>query len=358
MNTQFDNAGDALIIRELINLISGRATPCIYLGRAPDAFVNMLELEKLSSVTVHRTRAYVGACVDMLSARARGECCYYFLTPGGLIGEKTVKQTVIETLRLAIMAVLALSGVKICQLGFSLEKVGNRHARLLRWRSKLLSVCAPRDSASVALARNLGIRTTGMSVDLSLNLFSLPRVGSRRSGVIALSFRIDKDELARARAMQFVEALCDTMDESCRIICVAQVGRDVPFMKEIYEHVSSLWSGNSDFIDCHESVGGAVEVYGMCEAVISNRLHVLLLALYAYASPVAWVNPDVDSKIFSVFEMLGISEFAVTAEQCVPGDVLKLLRPTGFDGAQWADELSDLFDRIFSITPLESLESA
>lgn len=323
----------------------------VYLGRAPDSFIQMLAIDNVDSVIPSRTGGYVAACADMLSARLRGEPCYYILTPGGLNGEKSVRQFIVEISRLAILAVLALVGVRVCQIGFSLESIGPRHGTLLRWRSRLLHVCAPRDAISIAYAKELNIKVTGSAPDLAMNIFSSDAVYMRPRGYVGLSFRIDKDESVSARVKEAVVSLCRTLSQDFGVICIAQVGRDVTFMRELHELVSSVRPGRLHFVDCHRNIDDALYAYGACDAVVSNRLHVLMLALRAGAVPTAVTVRDVDSKILGVFQMVGIDDRVVDIQSFDAKNLAGLLAPLNFDGKRWANELATFFDLILSPTP-------
>src|SRR5262249_51866795 len=130
IHTQFENAGDALILRELVKIVSSRAPVDVYLGQAPDSFVQQLDLGGNNSVIAHRGESVVRLIRDVLKARLGGSRCYLFLTPGAANGERSRKQFLIDLVRLVSVGILAVARVRICQVGVSFENIGPRHARL------------------------------------------------------------------------------------------------------------------------------------------------------------------------------------------------------------------------------------
>ncbi|QPM92548.1 polysaccharide pyruvyl transferase family protein [Pseudooceanicola algae] len=347
IKTQFDNVGDALIIRELIRLASDRAMTEVYLERAPESFRRTLDIAGRPNVEVHDKGGFGALILNMLGARLRGIRCYYFLIPGGLNGDKSVKQFASGLVSLAVIALLALVGVRICQTGFSIERIGPRHARLLRWRSKVLYCVGIRDRISQAYAEDLGIRTTHLVTDLALNLFAEnPTVAPDPRGAIGFSFRTDKDPAIRDRLTGLAEEVCARTAPGTRFRCIAQVGRDLPYMSELAERLEKRHPGQVDLVDAHEDISAAIAAYEPCQALLSNRLHGLLLGLRAGASPVALVVEELDHKIRGVFESIGLGDHVCDLASSSATDLDPLMTPLRFDGTAPAGRLKALFDEL------------
>lgn len=352
INTQFDNLGDGLILRELTRLAVVHGNVVLYVKRTPRSFVDILlsHPEVRDSVALKPRGWYLAACLDMLRDRATGTKCFYFLTPGGLNGEKSRLQFVNELVRLAVVAALALVGVRVCQVGISLERIGPRHARLLRWRSRFLTVCAPRDVDSAEYATMLGIRTTAIAPDLALSLFSSGIIeGSPKRRDIALTFRVDKDPIVKDRVESIALHLLGALGPDTGLLCVAQVERDAEYMRAVCKKLSKDFPDRVKFVDVHSSFEDAVFMYSTCRLVVANRLHALLLGMHAGAAPLALVSPLADGKIVGVFKSLGILDHVYDIDMV--SDVTKLadlVHPSCYEGAFEAGQaLEEFFDEIF-----------
>lgn len=346
IKTQFDNAGDALIIRELIRLVTARMPAEVYTDRVPDGFRRMLELDRLPDVTAPEGGIYM-LVISMLKARLRGIRCYYFLTPGGVNGE--VSATGLASL--AVISLLVALGVRINQVGVSFERIGPWHARLLRWRSRILHTSAVRDTISERYARDeLGLRLTHLMPDLAVNLFAndpliVPDPGR---SAIGFSFRTDKDPAIKRRLVELVEAVCIAAPPETEFRFIAQVGRDLPFMVELRDRISAAGAAQTQVIDCHNSIDAAIEAYRPCRALVANRLHGLLLGLRAGAAPIALTTGDLDHKIRGVLESIGLDSRIVDLRTTTAAELILLLTPISFDGGDQSRKLADFFDDILT----------
>lgn len=353
IQTQFENAGDALILRELIKLVSARVPTEVYHGAAPWSFVDQLDLTANTSTSTHADGALVKLVRDLLRARLGGWRCYLFLTPGAPNGERTRKQTATDLLRIGLLVFLRLVGVRICQVGVSFEHIGPRHARLLRWRSRLLFASAPREPIGYKYAKDLGVRVTGMMPDLAFNLFSVPSGrGPGPANALAFSFRVDKDAGTRARVKQIVLDVVNASTPGEQLIFVAQVGRDVHFMREVAEMADQARPGQVRFVDCHSDIEKAIATYSECRAVLSNRLHALLPALWGGAAPIALTVPELDPKISGVFTSIGLEGRVFDIRAVEYKEIQPLMSHPQFAGDAVASELNKFFDEL-----LETVDS-
>lgn len=349
MHAQAENAGDALVLRELIQLVSSRVQTELYLGNWPEDFVRQLRVSDTAAVTAHRGRKAFSIVNDVIRARMSGQRCYYFLTAGAPHGERTIRQFVLDLIRVCWLAVLAASGVLICQVGVSFENIGPRHARILRWRSRLLHASVPRDRFSHSYMQELGIRTTGIMPDVTLNLFRTPTTPYEQPRKqIAFSFRVDKYPAICERLCEIVKDVCEASREDIEFVFVAQVRRDIAFMKELAKVGSTAAPGRVTFADCHQDIDEAFAIYRRCSTVLSNRLHALLPALKEGASPVAMLMPGLDPKIAGVFESIGLQEQVLDLSTAKFKQIQGHMRPIAFDGRAVAEELNQFFDGLLA----------
>ncbi|WP_460359403.1 polysaccharide pyruvyl transferase family protein [Mycobacterium sp. ZZG] len=350
MHAQSENAGDALVLRELIQLVSSRVPADVYLGKWPEGFVRQLNISENSAVFPHQDRRPAGLVWDVMRARVAGWRCYYFLTAGAPHGERTLKQFGSDLLRIGWLAVLAALRVRICQVGVSFENIGPRHARILRWRSRLLYASVPRDNISQSYMRSLGIRVTGVMPDVTLNLFRTPTTpyGSKRDAV-AFSFRNDKYPEIRGRARELVIQICASAPADTQFLFVAQVARDVGFMLELAELAEEAHPGRVKFIDAHQDIDKAFATYRTCSAVFSNRLHALLPSLKEGATPFAMLVPGRDPKIEGVFESIDLSDLVFDVKSTDFRELSERMVPIKFEGRVAAQELNSFFDSLLDV---------
>lgn len=347
MHAQDENAGDALVLRHLIQLISARVPTRLYLGEWPQTFVRQLALTGNAAVTALEGRSAASLVLDILRARIHGDLCYYFLTAGAPHGERTLKQFAADIFRISWLACLAALGVRICQVGVSFEDIGPRHARVLRWRSRLLFASVPRDDISRRYMRSLGIRTTGIMPDVTLNMFSTPprpRGDSRTR--VAFSFRVDKYPDIKHRLSEIVTDLASQCTGQADLFFVAQVSRDVTFMRELATAAEAAWPERVHFADCHQDIDGAFSIYQQCSVVLSNRLHALLPSLKEGATPIALLVPERDPKIVGVLESIGLGDYALDVRSVAVSEISRLMAPINFDGLDVAASLNQFFDEL------------
>ncbi|MGE2736465.1 glycosyltransferase [Mycolicibacterium vaccae] len=359
MHAQVENAGDALVLRELIDLVSSRADTEVFLGAAPDGFVRQLHLEGKPNVRAHQGRRSLGMVRGIVAARLRGHRCFYFLTAGAPNGERTRAQFMTDLLRLAWLSALVVIGVRVCQVGVSFERIGPRHARILRWRSRLLHASVPRDRLTLEYSEQLGVRTTAMAPDVAINLFRTPPVshgeGRRR---IAFSFRVDKDPGLCESYKSVVASLTQRGEPEDEFVFVSQVARDTQFMRELKEMVETDAPGRTQFLDLHQDIDAAFALYETCRVVASNRLHALLSGLKSGATPLALTAPELDPKITGVFESIGLSHQVFDVRVASTGDLVAAMKPMSFDGSAVAGELDKFYDSLIGPRRREAVDVA
>ncbi|MCV7269131.1 polysaccharide pyruvyl transferase family protein [Mycolicibacterium doricum] len=302
VKTQFENAGDALINRELVRICSRFSDVVVDTSRCPDAFLASMHLEEYSPhVKKARSASLFFTLVLQRVLRRPG---YYFLIPGGYVGEKHGIQLLSLIANTAILAGMKLLGVRVCHVGVSYERLGSRHARILALRSRLMHCLLARDASSRAYAESLGIRIDGLIPDLAFGAVSYRCDISGNEGV-ALSFRVDQMDSQRSDAELLIRHLDEILPKSADFKFIAQVQRDAPFMHELA--MRKYPSGrSSSFRATFSDADEALDAYAGCKYVLSNRLHVLLFGMIAGCEPIPCVDETVNRKVVGIFDLLGI----------------------------------------------------
>lgn len=302
VKTQFENAGDALINRELVRICSRFSDVFLDTSRCPPGFVASMRPENYAP-SVDRART-ASLFFKLALERFRRRPVYYFLIPGGYVGEKRGLQLASLIANTAVLAGMRLLGVRVCHVGVSYERLGPRHARILALRSRLMHCLLVRDAVSLGYAKSIGIRVDGQIPDLAFGAASYRGDTSGRNNV-ALSFRVDQAESQRSDAEALVRLLDEMLPKAAAFKFVAQVERDVAFMEELA--MRDYPSGRpSSFLSTFSDADDALDAYSGCCHVVSNRLHALLFGMVTGCAPIPYIDETVNSKVVGIFEGLGI----------------------------------------------------
>jgi polysaccharide pyruvyl transferase WcaK-like protein len=281
VRTQFENAGDCIVIRELIRLLSERGDVKIDLGRhgTPQRFVDQVS----SAAPAHRLlRAVKSISAPMLMARLRGRRCFWFLVPGHkTLGSRPVSPLSAWMRDLPLLLASAF-GVRICQLGASFDGLSATQLKAWTRRRRRLFVLSPRDSISANYLESRGIRCDPCIPDLAFNLFvhASPH-HDRRAGpdrAVCISFRTDQYAGQENDAMSVARAVWRATPCDTRWTAVAQVARDACPMQAILRRLKESQLEIEPVLDLHDDVDACLAHYRESSLVVSNRLHVLLMA--------------------------------------------------------------------------------
>lgn len=310
VKTQFENAGDALINRELLRLCSKYSQVTLDIGRCPKEFVESLNLD-LYAPDVMRVSTLELFWKMGLSRLNRRET-YYFLIPGGYVGEKAGKQALSILLNTLALILMRAIGVRVCHVGVSYERLGKFHAGVLAYRSKLMHHVLVRDKRSQKYAEELGIRVDGVMTDLAFGAASYQAHMATTCDSIAISFRADQAEQQRSDVVAIVDRLDATLPTGTDFRFIAQVERDLPLMNELAGR--QYRNGRrAELYDTWMNADAALDAYLGCEFVISNRLHSLLFGLARGCRPIPYVDQQLNQKILGMLEQLGLSVFGRTS---------------------------------------------
>jgi hypothetical protein len=310
--TQFENAGDCLINRELVRLLSERGDLCLDVGRCPADFARQVAAGTAGGL-LHSVRR--GFYIQMLLARLRGRRCLWFLTPGAVSGGCKASGRLSRWVRDLPLLWASMLGVRICQIGVSFGGMSADHLSVWRRRRKYLSVLSPRDTISVEYLERCGLRCDGCVPDLAFNLFV--RDGASGEGPAGLqgtagfSFRTDQYPGQAEEVAGLARAICHAAGREMRWIPVVQVARDLPGMETLRATLHGCGVSVAPVLECHHDLEYCFRIYRGVSPVVSNRLHVLLMAASQGSRILAVAGGPTGSKIEGVFRDLGMSEALV-----------------------------------------------
>ncbi|AWH38887.1 hypothetical protein C1929_19940 [Stenotrophomonas sp. ZAC14D1_NAIMI4_6] len=326
IKTQFDNLGDALINRELCRLAARRTLTYVDFSRAPQSFESSMRVDGQQNVVSLRKRGFAQLLQLMVRHRLQGDRCVFFLNPGGLGGRKKSRKSLLAaSLYNVILSALYLAGVRICHVGMSFDAMDWPERIVAGWRRRLLYSFAVRDRISESYLHSIGVPVDEVVPDLSFNLYQNPAPSVALRRAVAFSFRFD-GKADEKEVQQTVRRIMEALGSSNEYLFVVQVARDEPgtrrLIKALDGHQASM-----RLVICDSSIDDLTLLYSSCIAIYSNRLHALLLAAHAGASPYALVSRGAQPKIDGIFQDLGISERVL----CVDEPTQEFGAPVPFD---------------------------
>jgi hypothetical protein len=316
---QHENTGDALInmcaVRCLLQygevtvLRSGMPDNYLSQIRAPDS--KILDGGEIKGIL---TLMKLSFCQW---AGGRGQKCrYYYVLPPGHVQRDGIKPAVVSIKNVIVAFFLKLFSVSVCRFGVSLNGKSALNGYIESFLSRFMLCYGLRDSASLAYAEKYSFRNAVGFPDFAWvyeSGASSPNVDERQG--LVLSFR------ANASGRKFVDNylnehiawiknLISSPSFAERIYLSYQVEFDKVACYKIRDELES--ENPFHFIDKKLSVIDAFALYSSVRLVISNRLHVLILAGIAGAIPLALIRENDNIKIKSLFDGVGLSDFVLT----------------------------------------------
>lgn len=302
--TQFSNAGDALINRELISLLRERGSIVAISGGAPAKFLAEIDLRENEVISGKEVQLILRALLN----RLKGNCVYLIQTPGDIGPGGGAGPAIV---RAVLVPMLAMFGIRIIHIGASLSETSGIKLALLAWRSSFMQHTGLRDRRSLDTATKWKFRNVNYFPDLAFNVESFPQYqeymeDERPKGLrLALSFRGDKFSLQQQDAILAVlQKSIAKLPLVSSVKVVVQVDMDLSFAHRI-KGALARWDPELVHTLSIETLRG---LYSMTDVVLTNRLHVLLLAGLSGAAPFAMVDAVRNKKIVGLLEGLGLED--------------------------------------------------
>lgn len=332
VKTQFDNLGDALINRELLKICADRGSVTVCIDAVPDGFLGWLRLGSIPGLRVVDSKwAFYGhffaAIVQSFFLRRK---VFFVQNPGGYIGEISAKILFSRKLKSWFLIALRALGVNSVLIGASYEGLGKNNLIGVRQLSKVLTVHAVRDNDSRVYCEKNGIRVSGVLPDLAFNLdsnFSLMK--RERKCIVSVRDAKDSDYSNALVAMLLNAYRSGGFD---RVVLVYQVRRDSQFMEKFQiELVAAGIPTDNAIVPLVGGIEENLAFYSSAEFVVSNRLHVLLLAWRAGAQPVAVIKGGENKKIVGIYEDAGLGLYCLRSDSG-PDVLAKLMTQRAEEG--------------------------
>lgn len=304
LKTQYENAGDLLTNKCLIDELRKYGQPVINTSDMPDDFMGSLELKKNDSVNEYRFRYLL--LKGMLKSLLKVEKIYFISGPGHDFGSSWNQALKLFKFGM-LLKIIKFFGVNIIKAPCSIGPFSSRVALAEKYCLSAFDCVYLRDSISLSYCNKLG-SACDYCPDLSyLNDINYKVMESYSGDYIVLSFREgsyslnSKEDYEEMLFLKMDSMLAHLLSHSkYNIIISYQVSRDRGLCLKFKERYTRL-GYEVVFHDESLDVKNAVSLYSNAKLIFSNRLHVLLLGLISGSVPLAVIDKNRHDKITGIF---------------------------------------------------------
>lgn len=328
---QYDNIGDIILRRPLLDALREHGTLHVYLGDYPQGYRESLRLSADDVVY----RSFWSWYRAVMRAAARGNAHYVF-KPGEI--QLTVRGMKEHVGMLPALALVRMRGGRVVRAGSGARNFAPLPRALMRPSIALSQIVVWRDRET---ASYLG---GDVMPDWGFAEGSAGHSGSRELFVVSMRGDRPTPDAAWIKGMRLVAAA-----RNLQIVVVTQVGRDSARTRELASALEARtvdWDG----VDHAAQEERLRELYRQAAIVASDRLHVLIAAVTEGAAVVAPL-PSAATKIDRHFESADFAPVSVvtaslTAEQIqlAVDRVLASARPESLTSARAS--LAEVADRL------------
>ncbi|MCR9063524.1 MAG: polysaccharide pyruvyl transferase family protein [Cytophagales bacterium] len=324
--TQYENIGDLLINKALLNHFRKFCKIIVSDDKGmPEQYVKGLGLNDNERVTSGYSSFYAillqSAFKNFLIKK---EQVYYLASPPGHQFENSFVVGLKYLLSGFYYMFLRVLGVRIIKIGFSIGPLSPMGKIGERFRSKFVNYYFVRDSISLQFVKDLGIQKAEFFPDLCWTYspsgegnLSSPVENGKEKFKIMFSFReaVHSDssneeygegllELLKAIVLEYKDAFCFEI--------VYQVTPDFEFSRLAYDKLGSL--GDVSFREKQIHIEEA-SYYAQAALVLTNRLHVALLAQKFGCLPIIVTDIDKHVKIKGIFTDVKLGTLLIDSNQ-------------------------------------------
>lgn len=143
-------------------------------------------------------------------------------------------------------------------------------------------------------------------------------------------------------------ALCRRSDPATRWRTMVQVARDLPGMEALRRRLLEAGFAPGPVVDLHDDPEGCLAYFREVSLVVSNRLHVLLMAASQGARILAVTDGPGGAKLEGILGDLGLQAAATTSARLAEGRADDL--GVALDGTGQRARLRHAFDELLSPT--------
>ncbi|HDH7845987.1 TPA: polysaccharide pyruvyl transferase family protein [Raoultella ornithinolytica] len=307
--TQYENLGDALISKNLLDILSTQGNVYIDDRGVPSNYIDIIcNKSCLKHVNYNANFALLP-----FKLRLKGEGVTFVFKPGHFFGNtKSLGGWLRIMFLICYFSCLKVIGVEFMRTGVSIGPLKSGYKFYERFLNKISSFTGVRENKSIEYLTENGISKNIHRVkDLAFWSFNNKRSTQTRR-LIAFSFRsfgegIDDEMVHRiSDALKNVYEIYKKKNVKYDFISVTQVQRDVDFNGKIKDQLVKK-IGEAAVNDYYyeitkESFETLISLYKDTALIFSNRLHALLFAFESGALPIAMGNEKQNFKVKFVLE--------------------------------------------------------
>ncbi len=277
---QYDNIGDIILRRPLIDWLRPHGTLHLYLGHAPKGYAKGLALQPQDKIYKSFLAWYIAGIKVAIFGKA-----HYFFKPGEI--QLTLRGMKEHVGMLPLLSIIRLSGGKVVRIGSGSRNFSAAPRILIQPSLALSQLTLWRDCSTAAY-----LGKGGVMPDLAFNEgdLSYPGISREKRRVLVVSMRGDRKPVPKS----WINGIRKyAKNHGLSIWVVTQVLRDSSLSRFLTNKLDAQlldWDGTEH--DKQEEK--LCQLYKNADIVISDRLHVLILA-YTYGSlPVALLTDSSD----------------------------------------------------------------
>ncbi|WP_353149286.1 polysaccharide pyruvyl transferase family protein [Chryseobacterium sp.] len=305
--TQYDNVGDLLINKCLIDVLSKYGEVYLDTRNVPEQFKKELlkdtqNVKELKEIT---NKSFKGKEVTSLYFSNLG-ITHIFKSPGpfGSAGNKKVflKNMLIGL----IFKIFKSKGIKSYLVGNDVHYKNKMDKKVVEFFSRNTEKILCRSYTNVNALQNLGFKNIDYIPDMCFG-YAPKNIVELRSNEIGVSFRRLDDENYHQKILEAIQNILDTTDK--KITFFYQVNHDFEYNNELFTHFkdNKNVSFNEDCLQWDN-----LSFYNRFSFTLSNRLHVLLLGVVYNVIPIGLLNNDSKTqKIIDIFDGVDLNNFLV-----------------------------------------------
>lgn len=315
--TMFSNMGDALINKSLIDVLRSYGTlKANATKNIPQDFIDELGIRSEERVNASSEFMFLVTIFKQCICSAFSKDKVFIVSGLGHLHGSSSKKIIRNLIAGLIFPLLRLFGVRIVRIGLSIGPISTGLGFTELIRSFFINYYLVRDSESLKLCHNIGIKKARLCPDLSwVYKPQTMKNNADKEGIILLNFKkytVERNVNSyRTDLLNRLDLVLSFMvkkinDRSIKFHVIYQVTEDKEFAFEIFERYKDKY--DMSLIYNQLTLNSASEYYGNSFCTLSNRMHSLLLC-YKYGSlPIPLIDKAKHMKISAAFEDAGLDE--------------------------------------------------
>lgn len=329
---QVENLGDQLTNLATINALRPFGEVIVNDLSSPAWFIDSIctgREQRYSEIA--RGRYFATLVISLIRQKfSRDKWRNYFVLPPGHSSRKGFRQARVVFFWYARLLLLRLLGCKVVRAGFSIGPFDRLNGWVESLGSRAFAFYGVRDRESFALASRFRCSNVHYFPDLAWSYVPSGSEVSRnqKDGPVVLSFRsnaygvLHSTDYLRPIRQRLSKLLAMPALAGKRVIVAYQVQADCESSRELFDDLSAKGIA-VELREKRLSMDEAANLYADAYCVISNRLHVLLLAAQSRALPVPLADAADNVKITSILRDNGLAEIVIDLQG---GDVASMAR--------------------------------